>query len=151
VAGRVQKPDRRADWLNVVAMKWAALVPELAVADLAISKAFYLDVLGFKLEYEREGFAYVSLGDVQIMLEQAGGHWSTGLLERPYGRGINLQMQVDYVELLLEQVKSADWPLFMPLRTKWYRAGEVERGQSEFIIQDPDGYLLRFCQSLGDR
>jgi catechol 2,3-dioxygenase-like lactoylglutathione lyase family enzyme len=132
-------------------MKWAALVPELAVADLAVSKAFYLDILGFVLEYEREGFVYLSRGDVQIMIEQAGGHWSTGPLERPYGRGINLQMQVDNVELLLEQVKSADWPLFLPLRTKWYRAGSVERGQSEFIIQDPDGYLLRFGQGLGER
>jgi catechol 2,3-dioxygenase-like lactoylglutathione lyase family enzyme len=132
-------------------MKWAALVPELAVADLAISRAFYLGVLGFALEYEREGFAYLSRGDVQIMIEQAGGHWSTGPLERPFGRGINLQMQVDNVEHLLEQVKSANWPLFLPLRTKWYRAGEVERGQSEFIIQDPDGYLLRFCQNIGER
>jgi catechol 2,3-dioxygenase-like lactoylglutathione lyase family enzyme len=132
-------------------MKWAALVPELAVADIARSKAFYLEVLGFVLEYEREGFAYICQGDVQIMIEQAGGHWSTGPLKKPYGRGINLQMQVDSVELLLERVKSADWPLFLPLRTKWYRAGDVERGQSEFIIQDPDGYLLRFCQSLGER
>jgi catechol 2,3-dioxygenase-like lactoylglutathione lyase family enzyme len=132
-------------------MEWAALVPELAVADLAISRAFYLEVLGFVLEYEREGFAYLSRGDVQIMIEQAGDHWSTGPLEKPFGRGINLQMQVDNVEHLLEQVKSANWPLFLPLRTKWYRAGDVERGQTEFLVQDPDGYLLRFCQILGAR
>jgi hypothetical protein len=34
---------------------------------------------------------------------------------------------------------------------KWYRAGDRELGQRQFLVQDPDGYLLRFCQDLGER
>lgn len=132
-------------------MNWAALVPELAVTEFAGSKAFYLDVLGFTLEYEREDFAYLSLGPVQIMIEQTGDHWSTGELERPFGRGINLQIEVKDAAALHQRIIASDWPIFLPLQTKWYRAGDLEHGQLEFIIQDPDGYLLRFCQSLGER
>jgi catechol 2,3-dioxygenase-like lactoylglutathione lyase family enzyme len=132
-------------------MKWAALVPELAVSDFGASKAFYLDILGFTLEYERKGFAYLSCGEAQIMIEQAGDHWSTGPLERPFGRGVNFQIEVVDATSLVRQITLANWPIFLPLQTKWYQAGEAEHGQLEFIIQDLDGYLLRFCQNLGER
>jgi len=31
------------------------------------------------------------------------------------------------------------------------RAGDVEYGEREFLIQDPDGSLLRFSSGLGER
>ncbi len=34
---------------------------------------------------------------------------------------------------------------------KWYRAGAVETGVSQFLVQDPDGYLIRFSALLGER
>ncbi|MEO9168740.1 MAG: VOC family protein, partial [Aestuariivirga sp.] len=34
---------------------------------------------------------------------------------------------------------------------KWYRAGDEEVGQRQFLVQDPDGYLLRLCQPIGRR
>ncbi len=42
-----------------------ALVPELAVSDWQKSRAFYCDLIGFHVVYERaeEGFAYLALGD----------------------------------------------------------------------------------------
>ncbi|GIU68109.1 bleomycin resistance protein [Candidatus Phycosocius spiralis] len=132
-------------------MKWAALVPELVVSDITASRAFYIGVLGFVLEYEREGFAYLSFGEAQIMLEQVGNHWSTGMLERPFGRGINLQIEIEDIGKFLDRIVAAGLPLFQPLQTSWYRADEVEHGQSEFLIQDLDGYLLRFCENLGER
>jgi catechol 2,3-dioxygenase-like lactoylglutathione lyase family enzyme len=132
-------------------MKWAALVPELVVCDIEASRSFYIGMLGFVLEYEREGFAYLSLGDAQIMLEQVGENWSTGILERPFGRGVNFQIETNDIVELEARVVAAGWPLFRPLQTNWYRAGGVEHGQTEFLIQDRDGYLLRFCESLGER
>ncbi|AOH56656.1 hypothetical protein ABE28_019995 [Peribacillus muralis] len=50
-------------------MKYKALVPELSVANISESKKFYLDVLGFHLEYERveNKFAFLSLGEAQIV------------------------------------------------------------------------------------
>jgi hypothetical protein len=34
---------------------------------------------------------------------------------------------------------------------KWYRAGDVETGVHQFLVQDPDGYLVRFAADIGDR
>ena len=63
------------------------------------SKKFYIDILGFKLEYERldNKFAFLSLGDIQIMIEEVNGNWNTGELDYPFGRGINFQMEVSNI------------------------------------------------------
>jgi hypothetical protein len=34
---------------------------------------------------------------------------------------------------------------------KWYRTGEVETGARQFLVQDPDGYLIRFSAYIGER
>ena len=51
-------------------MEWNALVPELVVANYAASKAFYQEVFGFSLRFERpeNKFGYFDLGGAQIML-----------------------------------------------------------------------------------
>jgi hypothetical protein len=41
--------------------------------------------------------------------------------------------------------------VFLPLEDKWYRSNDFEIGQRQFIVMDPDGYLLRFAQRLGQR
>lgn len=57
-------------------MKFCALIPELSVRDLVRSKDFYVDILGFRVEYERaeDSFLFLSLGEAQIMLEEVNGH-----------------------------------------------------------------------------
>lgn len=85
------------------------------------------------------------------MLEQIaapGRRWITGPVERPFGRGLNLQIKVDDPESILAGLAAADWPLFLPLEEKWDRAGTREIGVRQFLVQDPDGYLLRFSQSM---
>ncbi|WP_321809256.1 hypothetical protein [Burkholderia sp. BCC1985] len=37
------------------------------------------------------------------------------------------------------------------IEEKWYRAGDVEIGLNQCLVQDPDGYLLRLTNDLGDR
>ena len=81
-------------------MKWAALVPELTVLDIAKSLSFYTDLLGFEVVFSRPEtrFAYLQLGEAQLMLDQyaEGQGWNVlGGLEPPLGRGINLQIEVD--------------------------------------------------------
>ncbi|RPK04744.1 bleomycin resistance protein [Priestia endophytica] len=126
-------------------MGFNKLIPELSVKDIQKSKTFYLDVLGFQLNYERieDQFAFISLNGAQMMIEQCNGHWQTGELEYPYGRGINFQIEVDNIEILLQNLKKHNIPLFRDLMTNSYS----EFTQKEFIVQDPDGYLLRFSQS----
>lgn len=37
------------------------------------------------------------------------------------------------------------------MEERWYRADDREVGNRQFILLDPDGYLLRFYQDLGRR
>jgi catechol 2,3-dioxygenase-like lactoylglutathione lyase family enzyme len=133
---------------------WAALVPELLVRNLDRSLAFYRDGCGFRLRYARaeDGFAYLELGRAQLMLEELSAEsWRTGLLRAPFGRGINFQIEVADVIALHDRLIELGLPLFQPLTTDWYRDGDLEHGQTQFLIQDPDGYLLRFMQHLETR
>lgn len=132
------------------------LVPELMVADIKQSLDFWTALIGFRVVYERPevGFAYLDLDGAQIMLEQHDpleGQWVTGALEAPLGRGINLQIAVDLVEPILHRLAAAQWPLFRACEDAWYRADAVEVGVREFLVQDPDGYLVRLAESLGER
>lgn len=131
-----------------------ALVPELLVRDVVESLEFWCGVCGFQIEYERpeEGFAYIALGSAHLMLEQRGigRNWVAGPLEPPFGRGVNLQIGVPSLEPILAALAGAGWPLFMAPETKWYRIDErTEAGVRQFVVADPDGYLVRFQESLG--
>lgn len=132
-------------------MKFNTLVPELSVSNLPRSRVFYVDTLGFRVEYERpaDGFIYLSLQGSQIMIEETNGHWATGELEHPYGRGINFQFSVVDVDTIITSLRANGIQLFRPLTESWYRGGDVLYGQREFLVQDPDGYLRRFAQDIG--
>ncbi len=136
-------------------MKWAALVPELSVFDLAKSLAFYTELLGFKVLFARPEtrFAYLELGDAQLMLDQVaeGQGWKTGRLEVPLGRGVNFQIEVEGLDPILSRLAAAPYPLFVPPEENLYRQGELLHSSREFLVQDPDGYLLRFSEYLGTR
>lgn len=127
-------------------MKFNSLIPELTVSDIERTKRFYIDILRFSLEYEREedGFVFLSLEGNQMMFEQLGDNWSVGELSHPFGRGVNFEMTVSDVESLYLRVLSHGIKPFRELKTSRYRNGEEMMVQKEFLIQDPDGYLLRF-------
>lgn len=134
----------------------APLVPELDVTDLEASLAFYIGVLGFSIRYRRpeERFAYLEREGAELMLEEAAGpgrRFRTAPLERPYGRGMNLQIACSDVTFLYDAVVTARHAVVIPLETAWYRAGHVERGNRQFVVADADGYLLRLFQDLGER
>ncbi len=130
-----------------------ALVPEFDVSDLAASLRFWCGLLGFDVAYDRPAarFAYLVRGPLQVMLCERNGSWAVGELTPPFGRGVNFPMMVDALSPILDALARADWPLFRPSSDAWYRAGAMESGQREFLVQDPDGYLLRFAQDLGVR
>jgi catechol 2,3-dioxygenase-like lactoylglutathione lyase family enzyme len=132
---------------------FAPLVPELDVFDLTRSTAFWCDVLGFRIAYQRpeHRFVFLELQRAQMMLKQRNGNWETGNLERPLGRGVNFQIFVQSVDPLLDALSKANWPLFRECHDAWYRIAGEERGNRQFLVQDPDGYLLRFAQDLGKR
>lgn len=132
-----------------------SLVPELLVADLDQSMEFWCNLCRFDVAYSRaeERFAYITLGAAHLMLEQTGvgRNWITGPLEQPLGRGVNFQITVPDSESLAKVLGQAGVELFMQPETKWYGVGEEEAGVHQFLVQDPDGYLVRFQSSLGRR
>ncbi|ANI54301.1 bleomycin resistance protein [Pseudomonas sp. DR 5-09] len=132
------------------------LVPELMVTDLQASLAFWVSCLGFTIAYQRpeDGFAYLDLNGAQVMLEQVdpnAGQWLTAELSKPFGRGVNLQIDVEAVAPIIERLGAAQIPLYKTRKDTWYRADDVEVGQREFLVQDPDGYLVRLVERLGER
>jgi catechol 2,3-dioxygenase-like lactoylglutathione lyase family enzyme len=132
------------------------LVPELLVGNLEASLRFWRDCLGFTVVYDRpeHGFAFIDLDGASLMLEQrdrAARTWETGPLERPLGRGINFEVQVEDLDGILSRLSAASWPLYLEPEDKWYRVGSTEKGQRQFLVQDPDGYLIRLAGSLSER
>ncbi|TFD64652.1 VOC family protein [Cryobacterium sp. Hb1] len=132
-----------------------SLVPELLVTSLEKSLDFWCGLGGFEVQYDRpaDGFAYIARGTAHVMIEQRGEgrNWLPGALERPFGRGINFQISVASIDPLVRAFREASWPLFMEPETKWYRTGAGESGVAQFLVQDPDGYLIRFQASVGRR
>jgi len=129
------------------------LVPELIVSDIKKSLKFYCKVLDFKVEYERpeNGFAFLSYNGSQLMLEQDDYNlspWRVAPLERPYGRGMNLSINCPDVAALARTVLSCGYELRKPVETCWYRENKELLGECNFLVLDPDGYLLRFAQAL---
>jgi catechol 2,3-dioxygenase-like lactoylglutathione lyase family enzyme len=135
-------------------MSRARLVPELLVSDIGRSLDFYLRVCDWRVLWQRpeEGFAYLGREGAELMLEEPRGRvWLAGPLEHPFGRGMNLQIEVGDVDALHAAVRDAGHELFLPLEERWYRTGGVLGGNRQFIVADPDGYLLRFFSDLGTR
>ena len=134
-----------------------AVVPECAVIDWQRTREFYVNSLGFSVAYERpeDGFSYLILGDIEIMIDQIGlgRDFDDAYTPKsaPFGRGVNLQLRVPDVVTLHDRVTSRGISIVRPLEDRWYRTGDRESGNRQFVIADPDGYLLRFYQDLGER
>lgn len=130
------------------------VVPELMVSDIERSMDFWCRCLGFEVAYQRSesGFAYLQRSDgAQVMVCQRNGTWETGEMENPYGRGMNLQILVDEIDPLIHSLELEGTPFYQEPRIVWRRYGDREGGRHEFLIQDPDGYLLLFAKHLGER
>ena len=132
------------------------LVPELYCTNLDETLHFYQDVLGFSELYMRpeDRFARIGRQGSEFMIEEVGTpgrKWLAGALERPFGRGISFQMDTTDVVSLYQAVQTAKAPVFLPLEDKWHRIDDIYTGCRQFIVQDPDGYLLRFVEDLGER
>jgi catechol 2,3-dioxygenase-like lactoylglutathione lyase family enzyme len=138
------------------AMSHPKIVPEFYCSDFSRSLHFYVEVLGFAVRYGRpeERFAYLDLDGAELMIEQTVDLPRTflaGAVEYPFGRGVHLQIEVENADELHERVLAAGIPLFLPLEERWYRIDKEESGNRQFVVMDPDGYLLRFWHDLGKR
>ena len=137
-------------------MEWNQLLPELDVFNLEDSLHFYIDLIGFQIVYDRkeDKFVFLQLENVQLMLQQIdkdNNKWETGKLEYPLGVCINFQIDVTNIDEIYEKLKNANYKIFVEMEDHWYRKNNILMGCKEFLVQDPNGYLLRFSQDLGEK
>ena len=90
----------------------------------------------------------------ELMLQVADGpgrRFRTAPLDRPFGRGVNFQLELDNVESAYRTVVDAGHEIVVALEERWYRVGADAVGRRQFVVADPDGYLIRPFTSLGAR
>jgi catechol 2,3-dioxygenase-like lactoylglutathione lyase family enzyme len=119
------------------------LTPNLVVSNVERSLAFYRDVLGFALvttvpDASPFAFAIVQSGGVEIFLnapEPAIAEYPA-FRDRPIGGTLTLYIEVQGIKQLYETLGSRV-QIVTSLEKKFY-------GVTEFVIADPDGYLITF-------
>ena len=136
-------------------MKFSDVTPNLVVADVERSLAFYRDVLGFSVtatvpDASPFAFAMMQRDDVSVFLNS---HESVkeypSLATRPIG-GTNtlfIVLEAEDVTGGIDALFASISPrakVFMGLKDQFY-------GMREFGIEDPDGYVIFFAQRNGPR
>ena len=121
------------------------LTPNLLVANVERSLAFYVDTLGFARgmtvpDASPLVFASVTGGPVEIFFNDAAGAIKEypGFGGKPIGATGTMYIEVEGVDALHDRLK-ANVPIAMPILTQFY-------GMREFAITDPDGYVITFAE-----
>ena len=98
-------------------------------------------------------FVFISLNNIQFMLQELSDQnkWEIAELSYPFGNGINFQLEVSNIDNIYNNLVKNNYHITFPIEENWYRQGNRLLGNKEFLIQDPDGYLLRFFEDLGEK
>lgn len=125
--------------------QFTKLTPNLIVADVSRSLAFYADVLGFSRgmtvpDVEPFVFGSVTSGTIEIFFNgrEAAAKEYPDLAARPIGASGTLFIEVVGIESFYDVIKDRV-TVTVPLFTQWY-------GMKEFVIADPDGYVITFAE-----
>ncbi|MES2843470.1 MAG: VOC family protein [Pseudomonadota bacterium] len=133
---------------------WAALMAEMMVTDYPRSLSFWTGPLGFAVAFERPAQKLACLvhsDGAQVMIYQRDGDWETGPMDVPYGRGAVIQVYVRDADAMADAIRAARVQFYVAPREKWRDWGDRLGGQREFLVQDPDGYLVMVAQRIGER
>jgi lactoylglutathione lyase len=121
------------------------LTPNLLVATVERSLAFYVDTLGFARgmtvpDESPFAFASVTSGPIEIFFNDAAGAVKEypGFAGKPIGCTGTLFVEVQGIDALHDRLKPSV-TIVMPIETKFY-------GMREFAIEDPDGYVITFAE-----
>ena len=134
-------------------MKWNQMIPEFDVFNLDETLHFYVDLIGFKVAYDRpeDKFAFLELEDVQFMVQEIDKEnlkWDTGELKYPLGVGINFQIDVKNIDEIYNRLKEDNYKIFVEMEDHYYRKDDEMLGEREFLVQDPNGFVLRFAKDI---
>ena len=107
-------------------IRFGTATPILRVSDFDRSVAYYVDALGFKVEWQVGKFGSVRRGDTSLMLcEGSQGHAGTWVY-----------IVVSDADALYGEVRERAKVRHPPANFPW--------GSRELHIFDPDGHVLRF-------
>ena len=123
------------------------LTPNLLVANVERSLAFYAGTLGFERgmtvpDASPFVFAAVTSGAIEIFLNDA----ATAVKEypafggKPLGATATMFIEVEGVDAVHDRLKP-HVKMVMEIVTQWY-------GMREFAIEDPDGYVITFAERV---
>ena len=123
------------------------LTPNLVVANVERSLAFYVDTLGFSRgltvpDASPFVFASVTSGAVEIFFNDAATATREypAFANRPIGATVTLFIEMEGVNALHDRLNGSV-KIVMPLVTQFY-------GMREFAIEDPDGYIITFAERV---
>ena len=120
------------------------IAPELFVHDIDASLPVYAAQWGLRAVRREAGFALVSVGEAQRVVAtpeetvQAMANW---LAAGPRGVGVHIRIIVDAVDALYQRASASSATVVRGLDDRAY-------GLRDFIIADPDGFLLRFASPI---
>jgi hypothetical protein len=72
-------------------------------------------------------------------------------MNHPFGRGINFEIQVTGLSDMLARLEAAGVAIYFGPEERWYRGNSSEVGVRQFLVQDPNGYLVRLQEKIGER
>jgi uncharacterized glyoxalase superfamily protein PhnB len=128
--------------------QFTKLTPNLVVANVERSLAFYVDTLGFSRgmtvpDASPFVFAAVTSGPVEIFFNDAAAATKEypAFAGKAIGATGTLFIEMQGVDALHDRLKSTV-KIVMPIVTQFY-------GMREFAIEDPDGYVITFAERIG--
>ena len=126
---------------------FASVTPNLLVADIDRSAAFYQDLLGFQVKQTVPDvapfvFMWLERDGVSVFLNdpKSVAHDFPDAMRRTPGGTATMFFVVSDVDALHAQV-APHGPIVMALKTQFY-------GMREFAMEDPDGHLLTFAERV---
>jgi catechol 2,3-dioxygenase-like lactoylglutathione lyase family enzyme len=130
---------------NLLKMKLRQAVPVFLVSDIAATMQWYTARLGFHARAIPESppytFCILSGDGVDIFLQQLDGYQKPDLYDQREGGVWNVYLEIQGVRDLFAALSQLpDVKIIEPLCHQQY-------GQTEFVIRDPNGYMLVFAES----
>lgn len=110
----------------------------LAVRDLPASVAFYCDKLGFTIDFEVDGWCFLSRGGFQLMLGHCPDEVPASQIK---DHAYFAYVTVDGIDELHEEFRARGLTaLTAPQSKPW--------GMREFMVTTPDGHRIMFAEDV---
>jgi len=113
----------------------------LAVKDLKVEAAYYIDKLGFDRDFTAQGWEFLSFGDFKVMLGECSDEMTA---EATGNHSWYAHALVENVDEVYQEFIDRGAKILSPIEDKPW-------GIREFSVVTPDGHRIAFGQLIGER